>query len=144
MGHIGHSLAEGHGFANPLYEPTGPTAEVAPVYPFLCAIAMKLFGAYSAGAVFFILSLNSLFAALTCFPVYWLTKRLFDERIAMICGWTWAWFPYSIHLSLDRIWENTLSCMIAAFLWWLTCELARSRRLRDWLLWGALWGAQGL
>ena len=144
MGHIGRSLAEGHGFANPLYEPTGPTAEMAPVYPFLCAIAMKLFGTYSAGAAFFMLSLNSLFAAITCFPVYWLARGLFDERIAMICGWTWAWFPYSIHLGIDRIWENTLSCMIAAFIWWLTCELARSRRLRDWMLWGALWGAQGL
>jgi 4-amino-4-deoxy-L-arabinose transferase-like glycosyltransferase len=144
MGHIGRSLAEGQGFANPLYEPTGPTAEVVPVYPFLCAIAMKLFGLFSAGAVFFMLSLNGLFAALTCFPVYWLARRLFDERIAVISGWAWAWFPYSIHLTLDRIWENTLSCMIATFIWWLTCELARSKRLRDWLLWGALWGAQGL
>ncbi len=144
MGHIGRSLAEGHGFANPLYQPTGPTAEVAPIYPALCAIGMKLFGTYSAGAASFMLFLNCLFAALTCFPVYWLARRLFDERIAMICGWTWAWFPYSIHLSIDRIWENTLSCMIAAFIWWLTCELVESRRLRDWLLWGALWGVQGL
>ena len=34
--------------------------------------------------------------------------------------------------------------MIAAFIWWLTSELVESRRLRDWLLWGALWAAQGL
>jgi 4-amino-4-deoxy-L-arabinose transferase-like glycosyltransferase len=144
MGHIGRSLAEGKGFANPLYEPTGPTAEVAPIYPSLCAIAMKLFGEFTAGAAYFMLSLNCLFAALTCFPVYRLAKLIFDKRVAIVCGWTWAWFPYSIHLAVDRLWENTLSCMIAAFIWWMTCELIESRRLRDWLLWGALWALQGL
>jgi 4-amino-4-deoxy-L-arabinose transferase-like glycosyltransferase len=145
MGHVGRSLIQGQGFANPLYQPaTGPTADVAPVYPILCAIAMKMFGLFSVGAAFFMVALNCLFAAITCFPVYWLARRLFDESVAVACGWTWVWFPYSIHLSIDRIWENTLSCMIAAFIWWLTCELARSHRLRDWLLWGALWAAQGL
>ncbi len=144
MGHIGKSLAEGHGFANPIYRPTGPTAEVAPAYPALCAIGMKMFGVYSAGAASFMLVLNCLFAALTCFPVYWLTKRIFDENIAIVCGWTWVFFPYSIHLAIDRIWENSLSCMIAAFIFWLTSELIDSRRLRDWLLWGALWAVQGL
>jgi 4-amino-4-deoxy-L-arabinose transferase-like glycosyltransferase len=144
MGHIGKALAEGQGFSNPIYRPTGPSAEVAPVYPALCAIGMMLFGVYSVGAAAFMLCLNSLFSAITCFPVFWLARRVFDERMAIISGWAWVFFPYSIHLAIDRIWENTLSCMVAAFIWWLTAELVSSRRFRDWITWGFLWGAQAL
>src|ERR1700676_2267040 len=37
IGSIAHSIATGHGFGSPFGPITGPTAWIAPVYPYLCA-----------------------------------------------------------------------------------------------------------
>lgn len=41
---VAASLAAGTGFANPYAVPTGPTAHVAPLYPFLLSLVYRLFG----------------------------------------------------------------------------------------------------
>src|SRR5271157_1690879 len=46
-GNIARSIVTGHGFANPYWVDTGPTAEVAPVLPYLFAGVMALFGIYT-------------------------------------------------------------------------------------------------
>ncbi len=37
-GKIAYSIVQGHGFGNPLFENTGPTAWLTPVYPYLIAV----------------------------------------------------------------------------------------------------------
>src|SRR5271155_4273887 len=46
-GRIARSIAEGEGFSNPLFGKTGPTAWLAPVFPYLLAGIFKIFGIYS-------------------------------------------------------------------------------------------------
>lgn len=144
MGRIARNICEGRGFSSPFFDPSGPTAMLPPAYPYLVALCMKLFGGFTVATTMAVLTLNSLFASLTVIPVYFLAKRVLDERTALVSGWTWAFFPYSIYLAGGRIYSDALTCLIAALLWLQTLRLKDSSTIRDWLVWGALWGAAGL
>jgi 4-amino-4-deoxy-L-arabinose transferase-like glycosyltransferase len=152
MGRVARALYEGHGFASPIYQPSGPTAWVAPVYPLLIATGFKLFGLYTAASAWFILALNALFGALTALPVRAIARRLFGPRTANISAWVWTLLPYSIYLAGERIWENTLTTLLAACLLWATYVVndseandnSRAANYRPWLLWAALWAFAGL
>ena len=144
MGRIARSIWQGQGFSSPFFDPSGPTAMLPPAYPYLVALCMKLFGGFTAASAMGILALNSIFASLSVLPVYFLARRVFDEKVAVIAGWAWAFFPYSIYLSGGRIYSDTLTCLIASLLWLQTIRLKDSRATTDWLLWGALWGAGSL
>ena len=74
MGRIARSICEGHGFSSPFFDPSGPTAMLPPAYPYLVALCMKLFGGFTVATTMAILSLNSLSASLTVFPVYFLAE----------------------------------------------------------------------
>src|SRR6202051_968570 len=65
-GRIGAAIASGHGFSNPFGGQTGPTAWESPVYPYLTAGVFHLFGIYSRASAFVLLTINSVFSALTC------------------------------------------------------------------------------
>lgn len=151
MGRVGRAIYEGRGFASPLYQPSGPTAWMAPVYPTLIAIGFKLFGLYTAASAWFILTFNALCGALTVLPVRAIARRLFGERTAGVAAWVWTLLPYSIYVAGERIWENTLTTLFAACLLWLT-YLVDSGEPEDgpgqdygrWLGWGALWGFAAL
>jgi 4-amino-4-deoxy-L-arabinose transferase-like glycosyltransferase len=144
MGQIAGSICQGHGFSSPFFDPSGPTAMLMPAYPYLVAACMKVFGGYTAASAMAILTINSILASVTVLPIYFLARRIFDERVAVIAGWTWVFFPYSIYLSGGRIYSDTLTCLIASLLWLQTVRLKDSRAAGDWLLWGALWGSAGL
>lgn len=144
MGQIAGAICQGRGFASPFFDVSGPTAMLMPAYPYLLAGCMKLFGGYTTGSAMAILTLNSIFASLNVLPIYFLARRVFEERVAVIAGWIWVFFPFSIYLSGGRIYSDTLTCLIASLLWWQTVRLRDSHALKDWLLWGALWGLAGL
>ena len=65
MANLGYSLAMGHGFSAPFGGDTGPSAWTAPLYPWLISLAFRIFGVFSPGAAFAMLTFNSVFAALT-------------------------------------------------------------------------------
>jgi hypothetical protein len=77
VGRIARSIAAGHGYGNPMYFETGPTAWMTPVYPYLLATVFRLFGIYSRHSAFVILGLNSLFSALICIPIFFIAQRSF-------------------------------------------------------------------
>src|SRR5215510_9042505 len=62
-GSIAYSVATGQGFSSPFHGNTGPTAWVAPLYPYLVAGVFKVFGIYSSLSIWMLLALNSLFSA---------------------------------------------------------------------------------
>src|SRR5579863_10610838 len=95
-GRIARSIAQGEGFSNPLFAKTGPTAWLAPVFPYLLAGIFKIFGVYSKASAIAALALDCLFSALTCLPIYFIAKKHFGEDAAVWAGWVWAFFPYAI------------------------------------------------
>src|ERR1700738_728411 len=100
-GRIAQSMVEGRGFSSPFRGSTGPTAIMPPVYPSLLAGVFRLFGIYTKASALVMLSLDSLFSALTCIPVFFISRRSFGERTAVWAGWAWAFFPYAIYFSAD-------------------------------------------
>jgi hypothetical protein len=87
MGWVARSIATGQGFSSPFLPHTGPTALMPPLFPCLLAGVFRLFGLYTVRAAFAILTLNSLFSALTCLPIYFCLKWIAGERPALLASW---------------------------------------------------------
>ncbi len=139
-GHIAYSIASGKGFSSPFQRDTGPTAWLAPVYPYLLAGIFKVFGIYTLHSFFAALSLNILFSAGACVPIFYAGKRIAGLGVACAAAWLWALFPNGIIIPFEWIWDTSLSVLLIATLLWATLELAESKRVRDWCLYGLLWG----
>jgi 4-amino-4-deoxy-L-arabinose transferase-like glycosyltransferase len=143
-GRIAASIATGHGYGNPLFSLTGPTAWMTPGYPYLLAGIFKIFGVYTTASSFVILYLQAIFAALTCIPIFLIARRWFGEAAAQWSVWIWALFPYGVFLASDFVWENCLTALLLTTLVWLTLDMHRRRGLWAWAGYGLLWGATAL
>jgi 4-amino-4-deoxy-L-arabinose transferase-like glycosyltransferase len=144
MGRIGRSLAQGQGFSNPFNETTGPTAWEPPLYPFLIASVFRIFGIYTRCSAIVLLTINSIFSALTCIPIFLIAKRCFDERVAVWTAWTWALLPSVIFWCTRWVWETSLAALLLATIFWLTLNLEKKDGLKPWLQFGLLWGVAAL
>src|SRR5207245_2904347 len=98
--------------SSPLIGMQGPTAWVAPVYPLLLALGFKLLNMNPYRVVIFGQVLNSIFSALTCWPIYLLAKKLFGSGIALASCWTWVLLPTAILFPLEWIWDQSLSALL--------------------------------
>lgn len=139
-GHIAYSIASGKGYSSPFQRDTGPTAWIAPVYPYLLAAIFKVFGIYTLPSFFAALFLNILFSAGTCVPIFYTGKRIAGLGAASGAAWLWALFPNTVMIPIEWIWDTSLSALLLAALLWATLELAESLHIRDWCLYGLLWG----
>lgn len=144
MGRIGRSLAQGQGFSNPFNETTGPTAWEPPLYPFLIASVFRVFGVYSRASAILLLSINSIFSALTCIPIFLIAKRCFSEKVAVWTSWTWALLPSVIFWCTRWVWETSLAALLLAIIFWLTLEMEGKDGLKPWLRLGLIWGIAAL
>ena len=144
MGRIGRSLAEGHGFSSPFSGETGPTAWEPPLYPFLIAGTFNVFGVYTRASAFALLSINSLFSALTCIPIFLIARRCFSERVAVWSVWTWALLPNVIFWCTRWVWETSLAAFLLAMIFFLTLVMEEREGIRPWIYCGLLWGGSAL
>src|SRR5690348_3503243 len=142
MGRIARSLASGQGFANPFNETTGPTAWEPPVYPFLIAGVFKVFGIYTRSSALVLVTLNSIFSALTCIPIFLIARRCFDQKVALWASWFWALLPSGF--ATRWVWETSLAALLLAIIFWLTLELKEHDGMRPWIEFGLLWGIAAL
>lgn len=116
MGRVARSLAQGDGFSSPMPLPTGPTAIVGPVYPLLIAVVFKICGIYSVTSAVVILTLQCAAASATCCMVYLCGRESVGVAAGKLAAFIWAIFPLSILFSSTRIWETSLSALLAATL----------------------------
>ena len=150
MGRVARAIASGHGFASPFYGHTGPTAWVAPIYPYLMAGVFRLLGIYSVASAIVLMLLNALIGALTIFPIRTIASRCFSRNVALASMWVWAAWPFTMkyvaHLRDTSLTMLLFTCIIA-----LTIRMrgigepsgsqsAGNPTLRAWLLLGFLWG----
>jgi|HubBroStandDraft_1064217.scaffolds.fasta_scaffold12558_2 4-amino-4-deoxy-L-arabinose transferase-like glycosyltransferase len=143
-GRIARSIVEGRGFSSPLFEDTGPTAWMTPVYPYLVAGVFKLFGTYTKASAIVLLSLNALMSALVCILVFLIARVSFGDRVAKWSGWAWAFCPYAIYFPVERIWETWLATLLLCLLFLITLNLENENRLWKWTVFGLLWGLAAL
>jgi 4-amino-4-deoxy-L-arabinose transferase-like glycosyltransferase len=144
MGRIGRSLASGQGFGNPFNGLTGLTAWEPPLYPLLIAGVFRWFGIYSPASAFILLSINSVFSALTCIPIVLIAKRCFSEPVALWSGWLWAVLPPVMFWCTRWVWETSLAALLLAVIFWLALVFEETEGWRPWLWFGLLWGVSAL
>jgi hypothetical protein len=144
MGRIGAAIASGRGFSDPFGVATGPTAWEPPLYPYLTAAVFHFFGIYSHASAFVLLSINSVFSALTCIPIFLMARRIFSEKVAVGSGWTWALLPYAMAWCTRWVWETSLSALLIAVLFWLALSIEDGDGLKPWFWFGLLWGIAAL
>ncbi len=143
FGLIARSIVSGHGFGSPFAQ-TGASALLPPVYSYLLAGIFKVFGIETKASVLAALSLNSVFSALTCIPVFVLARRALGERVATWAGWGWAFSPYGIYYGADWAWSTCLVTLELACLFLFAWRLENSSRTREWILFGLLGGLAAL
>lgn len=143
-GRIAYNVATGQGFSSPFHGNTGPTAWVAPLYPYLVAAVFKVFGIYSFQSAWVLLALNSLFSALTCLTIYAIAKETLGEKTALWSSWLWAVLPYSMYWAIRWVWETSLSALLLSAAVLLALRLKNSESLKTWALFGLVWGAIAL
>ena len=139
-GSIAASLASGHGYGSPLYVPSGPTAWITPVYPFLLAGVFKVFGAYTFSASVAIRSINAIFSSLTCYPLFFLGKRLFGNSVGITAAWLWAVLPAAVFFPIVWVWDTSLSALLLITCLSATYAMDGRDGVRTWSLFGAFWG----
>ncbi len=138
-GHIAYSIAVGKGYSSPYERDTGPTAYMPPVYPLLVAALFKIFGIYSRAAFFAAISLNILFSAAVCVPLFYTGKRIGGLAAACLAAWMWALFINAIIIPFEWIWDTSLAALLVTTMLWATLEVVESRRWSDWSAYGILW-----
>ncbi|HUI83490.1 MAG TPA: glycosyltransferase family 39 protein [Candidatus Binatia bacterium] len=135
---IAYSLVSGRGYT--LFAGGGPSAWLAPVYPWTIAIFFLLFGTLSHAAAFAVLSFNSLVAALTSWTTYQIARKAFSLSVAIWSGWIWALWPPSVYYSVYWLWDTTLSAFLLSLVLLLTLAMQNDGRILRWCLYGLLWG----
>src|SRR5262245_14576737 len=90
------------------------------------------------------LTLNSLFSALTCLTVFYIADKSFGREIAIRAGWMWAMFPYAINFAASRVWGDCLNTLLFSSLLLFALYLEDLTSLRAWLGFGLLAGLTSL
>ena len=144
MGRIGASLAAGHGFSSPFGPATGPTAWEPPLYPYLTAGVFLIFGICSKASAFVLLTMNSIFSALTCLPIFLVARRMFSEKVAAGSAWAWTLLPNVIFWCTRAIWETSLAALLLTTIFWLALTLEDRDGWIPWIQFGLLWGITAL
>jgi asparagine N-glycosylation enzyme membrane subunit Stt3 len=144
VGRIARSIVQGHGFSNPYFADTGPTALEPPLYIYLLAGIFKIFGAYTKSAALAILFLNCMVSALTCIPVFLIGRKSFGEVAGSRAAWAWALFPFSIYFAAGFIWPTVFTTFLLTLLFWIALNLENSSSLVSWGGFGLLYGISAL
>jgi 4-amino-4-deoxy-L-arabinose transferase-like glycosyltransferase len=143
-GKIAYSIANGHGFSNPFWVETGPTAILSPVFPYLMSYVFTVFGAYTKAAALVMLGFNCLVSALTCIPIFFLARNSYGLRTAVGAAWIWAFFPYAVYFSADSMWSHALVALLLTTLLLIASYLETRTNLWMWAGLGLLWGFAAL
>jgi hypothetical protein len=111
---VAKSLAATGEFQNPYAVPTGPTAHVAPLYPFLISILIRLMGLQRAQSALILLGI--VFSSVLWSSMPFASKWFELPRSAGIfAGFLGALNPLPHYTELDGVWESVLAALLGMF-----------------------------
>ena len=143
-GRIAWSLATGKGFFGPFPGYEAATAWLAPAYPFLWAVCIKLSHLNPDIQILLAQILNCLFSAATCWPVYSIGKTLFGAEAGLASAWLWAGLPQAILIPVIWAWDQSLAALALALIVVATLGLRESSKPLAWTGYGLLWAFAAL
>jgi 4-amino-4-deoxy-L-arabinose transferase-like glycosyltransferase len=141
---VARSIAGGFGFSKIMYIFEGPTAWIAPVFPYLIAPVSKLTHLNTAATLAGCQILNSVFAAMTCWPIYALGKRIFGPGVGLASAWLWVFLPTAVQMPLEWVWDQSLSALLLPLLLCATFAIRESESKIRWTGYGLFWAFAAL
>lgn len=152
---IAASVASGKGFSSPFRQPTGPSAWIPPIYPYLLAGIFQVFGVFTLTSYWVSVGLNILVHALTCVVLYRAAGEVFSPRVGWYSAFSLASFPLlfyplvllhvlggymgsGLFISPTLFWYTHLSELAIILLIWLTLHPPH------WIAYGIAWGVASL
>ena len=138
-------IAAGQGFRAPFHAgDSGPSAWVAPVYPYFVAGIFWLLGSYSRASAITILALQCLMGAATGIGIYRLGGRTFGERIGFWAALIWTCSPVFFRWPASYIWDFSATALVLTLCFILTIDAGRKGTRKSWRWLGAAWGFSAL
>jgi 4-amino-4-deoxy-L-arabinose transferase-like glycosyltransferase len=138
-GNIAFALSQRHGFSNLFRQNTGPTAWLAPVYPFLLSQVFRIFGSFTISSFFAAVLLNMLCSAAVVFPLFHLARRVAGHFVAVATAWIWVFLPAGVIMPFEWIWDTSVSVLLVTTLLWMTIRISESSKILLWFSYGLLW-----
>ena len=119
---------------------TGPTAIVAPVVPFLCALVFKFGGVLTDQSLFWLLLFQSACAASACVWIFLIAEHSVGRGVGFAAAAIWAVFPWFAKWPVTWLWDTSLTAAYLAFL--IAFAMWMETRMRPWMwpAFGGLWG----
>ena len=141
---IAASIVSGHGFSSPYGIPTGSTAWLPPVYPYLVAAVFKLLGVYSLPSLWCLILVNIACETLIVVVLFRIGLRCFGPMTVFAASFLWAVDLSAIVYSV-RLWESSLSALLVTLSVLLYLHLLESpSKVRTWVLCGLFWAFAAL
>ncbi|HNX82286.1 MAG TPA: glycosyltransferase family 39 protein [Candidatus Omnitrophota bacterium] len=132
---VATNLIEGKGFLLEINH-TFQRAPIAPVFPVLCAFLYLIFGHHP----WLIIALQIMFNIATCAVIFFLGKKLFDQKTAFLAAILTALHPGLIIYSSTKLHALSLYTFLICFSLYLIVIAQRNTRLRYKLLLGFITG----
>ena len=129
-GRIARSLAEGKGFASPFQEPTGPTAWLAPGYPWLLSLVFRVFGVFTPASAMAALFINAILSSLTCLAIYHAGRKFSGETAGLIGAALFALSPAAVWHTINTVWDATVSALLISLLIYFLARLHSNHGLK--------------
>ncbi len=139
VSNIAEHIVRGQGFSSPFLGETGPTAWIAPVYPYFIAVVFRLFGIYSVASAIVLLGIQCIIAAATGITIHALGRRTFGPQIAFCAAWIWTLSPIFFRWPVSWIWDFAASAFLLSSAFIVTLDVAEKNTRKLWLALGALW-----
>ena len=136
---IAEHIVQGKGFSSPFVMDTGPTAWIAPVYPYMCALVFRLFGIYSVASSIVLIGIQCVIAAVTGITIHALGRRTLGAQVGFWASWIWALSPFFFRWPVSWIWDFTASAFLLSAVFIVTLDVAEKNTRKLWLSLGALW-----
>ncbi|HEY0795210.1 MAG TPA: glycosyltransferase family 39 protein [Acidisarcina sp.] len=140
LGILGRLLALGQPFNSPFGGSTGPTAFIAPGYPFVISVIFRFFGILTQQSTVAILLLHVAFSVATVAMIVHIARVSLGVRVANLAGFGWALSPALVWMPII-FWDTSASTMLLTAMVAMALRLARRPSL---LLWCGAGLASGL
>jgi 4-amino-4-deoxy-L-arabinose transferase-like glycosyltransferase len=141
---IADRLVRGQGFSSPFHQDTGPTAWIAPLYPYFVSLVFRVFGSYSSASAIVLLGIQCVIAAATGITIHALGRRTLGARIGFWAAWIWAFSPIFFRWAVSWIWDFAASAFLLSVVFIITLDVAEKNTRKLWLELGALWAVIAL
>ncbi|MHA1492110.1 MAG: ArnT family glycosyltransferase [Promethearchaeota archaeon] len=139
-GEIALNLVNGNGFSMEFFNSTKiqETCAMVPVYPFLIAFSYLIFGVNSS-AILAIQIFQAIIGAITIYPIFLLTKRLFSNEVAIVSCVIFCIYPDFL-ISAYYIHTLTFVTFIITLLIYFSIVFLKSPSYKSSIILGLLYG----